>query len=176
MHTPPAPPPQRMGLGAHASPGHGLVHPASLRPPHVPAPASRGTLLPGVLWSGLMAPRHPVACGCRTLRTGVWISPDTVLSQRHAARLPHPTRAPSCRPPTVLAQPRLYRGHRPHPYPSPGAGGRLPTPSSTQMAPGPSPRPSCGHNPQTATSPPPPPTPPRTVPLLPTARHPARTL
>ena len=112
---PQPPPPKKMGLGTHATPKGSPVYLASVRPPHVPAPTSGGTLLPGVQWCGLMAPRHHVACGCCTLRTGDWVSPHTFLPQGHAARLAHLTRAPPCRPPAFLAQPRLSHGHRPHP-------------------------------------------------------------
>ena len=84
----------------------------------------------------------------------VWISPDTILSQRHAARLPHPARAPPCCPPTVLAQPRLCHGHRPHRCQSPGAGGHIPTPTFAKIGPGPTPRPSYGRAPQATLAPP----------------------
>ena len=105
-------PPKGVGLGAHAAPGHGPAHPAPICPPHVLAPTSGGTLLPSVLWCAHMAPRHLVARGGNALRASVWLSPDTILSHRHATHLPHPTRAPPYRPPAFLTQPCLRHGYR----------------------------------------------------------------
>ena len=65
-------------------PAPGTAQFVPLRPPHVPALAGGGTLLPGLQRGGLPAPRHPVTGGRRTLRTGVWVSPNTGLPQRHA--------------------------------------------------------------------------------------------
>ena len=99
MHTPPAPPPPRgIGPGASTGPGHNLVHLAPLRPPHVPALAGGGTLLPGVQRDGLLAPRRPVAGGRHALCAGIWVSPDTVLPQGHA-----PDFSPSCPSTTMLS-------------------------------------------------------------------------
>ena len=130
VHPQLPPPPPGMGLGASVGPGHSSVGPAPLRPQHVPAPA-KATLLPRVHRDGLLAPQHPVAGGRRTLHAGVWVSPDTVLPQRHAPDFPHPARTPPRCPPTVPAQTRLYRGHRPHPGPCLGAGSHISPPSPT---------------------------------------------
>ena len=120
-----------MGPGTSTDPRHCSFHPAPLRPPHVPAPAGGGTLLPGVQRDGLLAPRRPVTDGRRTLRAGVQVSPDTVLPQGHAPDFPHPARAPPCCPPAVPAQLSLYRGHRPHPGQCPGGGSHVSPPTPT---------------------------------------------
>ena len=64
-------PPPGVGSGSHAAPGHGPVHSAPIRPPHVPAPTSGGTLLPSVQWCGHVALRHLVARGSSALRASV---------------------------------------------------------------------------------------------------------
>ena len=142
MRIPPAPPPpQGVGPGSHATPGHNPVHLASVRPPHVFTPPSGGALLPSVQWCGHVAPQHPIACRGSALRANIWVSPDTFLPHTHATHLPHPPRTPPCRPPALVAQPCLHHGHRPYPCQSPGAGGCVPAPTPPEVGPGLAPSP-----------------------------------